>query len=253
MTTTTRRRLSGMPEHVVSTPFMVEGIDTASTVLNTRAIGLFDGPVGTGKTTTAEWVASQLQVPTINLTMPPRPLKLTALRKIVRALSGDEYGASGDALEDAAVNLLRDWDGLLIVDEVQTIGGQGISELRYIHDVTRESFGLLLVGNGVEAAIRTQPALDDRVLVRARFQRLTGDDLTTVLHELDPRLKRTAAGILTRVDQRHCRGKLRGWSQILLLLDTDYPEATRIDGALADELLLRIDRREIIDNTDEDA
>jgi hypothetical protein len=248
----TRRRLSGMPDTVVETPFLLEGIDTASTILETQAIGLFDGPVGTGKTTTAEWVASQQQAPTINLVMPPRPLKLTALRKIVRALSGDNYGSSGDALEDAAIELLKDWGGLLIVDEVQTIGGQGISELRYIHDVTRESFGLLLVGNGVEAAIRTQPALDDRVLVRARFQRLTGDDLLTVLHDLDPRLKRTATGILGRLDQRHCRGRLRDWSQILLLLDTDYPEAKRIDGALADELLLRVDRREIADSLDED-
>lgn len=248
-----RRRLSGMPEHVIDTPFLVEGVETAYTVLRTQAIGLFDGPLGTGKTTTAEWVASQLDAPTVNLTMPPRPLKLAALRKIVWALSGDEFGGSGDALENAAVKLLRDWNGLLIVDEVQTIGGQGISELRYIHDVTRESFGLLLVGNGVEAAIRTQPALDDRILVRARFQRLTGDDLTTVLHNLDPRLQRTPAGILTRIDQRHCRGKLRGWAQILLLLDTDYPDATRIDGALADEVLLRIDRREILDPADEDA
>ncbi|MCF6733633.1 ATP-binding protein [Blastococcus sp. KM273129] len=247
-----RRRLSGMPETVVNTPSLLEGIDTAATVLDTQAIGLFDGPVGTGKTTTAEWVASQQQAPTINLVMPPRPAKLTALRKIVRALTGDVYDASGDALEDAAIDLLRDWNGLLIVDEVQTIGGQGISELRYIHDVTRESFGLLLVGNGVEAAIRTQPALDDRILVRAHFQRLTGEDLITVLHDLDPRLKRTAAGILARLDQRHCRGRLRDWSQILLLLDTDYPEATRISGALADELLLRVDRHEIIDATDQD-
>ncbi|WP_236826143.1 MULTISPECIES: ATP-binding protein [unclassified Blastococcus] len=241
-----------MPETVVTTPFLIEGVDTADTVLRNQAIGLFDGPVGTGKTTTAEWVASQQEVPTINLTMPPRPAKLTALRKIVRALSGDDFDASGDALEDAAIDLLRDWNGLLIVDEVQTIGGQGISELRYIHDVTRESFGLLLVGNGVETAIRTQPALDDRVLVRARFQRLTGDDLMTVLHDLDPRLKRTAAGILARLDQRHCRGRLRDWSQILLLLDSDYPEATRIDGALADELLLRVDRRDIVDSSDQD-
>lgn len=247
-----RRRISGMPETVVTTPFLIEGVDTADTVLRNQAIGLFDGPVGTGKTTTAEWVASQQEVPTINLTMPPRPAKLTALRKIVRALSGDDFGASGDALEDAAIDLLRDWSGLLIVDEVQTIGGQGISELRYIHDVTRESFGLLLVGNGVETAIRTQPALDDRILVRARFQRLTGDDLTTVLHDLDPRLKRTAGGILARLDQRHCRGRLRDWSQILLLLDSDYPEATRIDGTLADELLLRVDRRDILDSTDQD-
>ena len=249
----TRRRLSGMPDTVVETPFLLEGIDTAHTVLINQAIGLFDGPVGTGKTTTAEWVASQQQAPTINLVMPPRPAKLTALRKIVRALSGDNYDASGDALEDAAIDLLTDWEGLLIVDEVQTIGGQGISELRYIHDVTRESFGLLLVGNGVEAAIRTQPALDDRVLVRARFQRLAGEDLITVLHDLDPRLKRTATGIIGRLDQRHCRGRLRDWSQILLLLDTDYPEAKRIDGGLADELLLRVDRREIADSTDEDA
>lgn len=248
-----RRPISGMPITVVETPFLLEGIDVASTVLATQAIGLFDGPVGTGKTTTAEWVASQQQAPTINLTMPPRPAKLTALRKIVRALSGDDYGVSGDALEDAAIDLLKDWGGLLIVDEVQTIGGQGISELRYIHDLTRESFGLLLVGNGVENAIRSQPALDDRVLVRARFQRLTGDDLIEVLHELDPRLKRTATGILARIDQRHCRGRLRNWSQILVLLDVDYPDATRIDGALADELLIRVHRRDIVDGTDEDA
>jgi hypothetical protein len=247
-----RRRLSGMPEHVIDTPSLVEGVETAYTILRNQAIGLFDGPVGTGKTTTAEWVASQQEIPTVNLTMPPRPAKLTALRKIVRALSGDIYDGSGDALEDAATDLLRDWNGLLIVDEVQTIGGQGISELRYIHDVTRASFGLLLVGNGVETAIRTQPALDDRILVRARFQRLTGEDLMRVLHDLDPRLKRTAAGILARVDQRHCRGRLRGWSQILLLLDSDYPEVTRIDGALADELLLRVDRRDIADSTVED-
>ena len=38
----TLRRISGMPDHVVDTPFLVEGIDTASTIIETHTIGLFD-------------------------------------------------------------------------------------------------------------------------------------------------------------------------------------------------------------------
>ncbi len=246
----TKRRLAGMPDRVVTTPYLAEGVAVAYSAAQTDSIGLFDGPVGTGKTTALEWSLSNLDRPTAFVTMPPKVFPLTALQHITRALTGEKQDGGLRELQDLAIDLLTGWHGLLAVDEVQTIGTAGMAQLQYLHDMSGETFGLLLVGHGTEAAIAPNATLNSRTIERAVFRRLEGDDLLDVLADLDDRLARSSPGVLARVDHKHCAGRLRNWSAVLTMLDRYHPDADRLTGRTADDVLLRLRRPRLADPLD---
>lgn len=83
------------------------------------------------------------------------------------------------------INILLDRQYTLVFDEVDYVTGdrKAIEMLRDIHDIT----GTIIVFIGMEDAERKlnrYPHLNDRVMERIRFDKLTLEDIRTAAHEL---------------------------------------------------------------------
>jgi hypothetical protein len=235
-----RRRLAGMPENVVNTPCLTEAVDVAYSVARNCTIGLFDGPVGTGKTTAARWAMDAMQTPFSYVIIPSRRRPLAGLKAICKSLTGEQQSGDTEALENIALEYLTGWGGLLVVDEAASLGTSGMAQFQYLHDASEESFGLLFVGHGTQQRIRPNATLDDRIVDRAMFYRLDGQELLAVLRDMDPRLANTPKAVLARLDNRLCDGVLRSWSKVLLHLDERHPAAEKITPEIAEDLLVRL-------------
>jgi replication-associated recombination protein RarA len=209
-------------DRLFPTSHLRDGCLIGEVVLEKNSIGLFDGPPGTGKTTTAEWIAGEADRPVAFVTMPARPSPLDILRLIILEVSGVAPSAR-DTKFDMEQTLLNDllpgWNGLLIVDEVQNLATEAIEELRFLHDRMRRSFAVILVGYRAEEKITSQPALSSRVSNRVHFRALVGDELMECVRHLDPRFAASPVAILRHIDDRCARGNLRIWTHLAEDLD----------------------------------
>ena len=135
-----------LPPGIVGTPSLQRGAIVAQSALSTLDIGMLDGPPGTGKTQTAEIIAACAGVDVVTVTMPYRPAPHALLRLVIQGFTGDIPDGMQAHLINDAIACLRNWGGLLIVDEVQNAGTPGIQTLRHLHDDSRCKFAMLLVG-----------------------------------------------------------------------------------------------------------
>ena len=122
-------------------------------------------------------------------------------------------------MEEECASLLRDWPGLLIVDEVQNAGTPGIQTLRYLHDRSGCTFALLLVGWQALRAIQEHPDLESRIIAKVGFTPLTGDTLIAFLHDSDPRYRATPTAVLRHINDVYAGGNLRHWNYLARALD----------------------------------
>lgn len=208
-----------LPEGVVLTPPLKTGIIGARMVLGSNRIGLFDGPPGTGKTTAATVIAGLAHRPIAQVTLPYRPASLDVLRLVLQQLTGRLGTGTRSEMEEESTTLLRDWNGLLIVDEVQNAGAPGIQTLRYLHDRSGCNFALLLVGWKALATIKEHPDLDSRVISKVVFKPLNGPELIDFLRESDERFVATSAAVLQRINDTYAHGNLRHWNYLSRALD----------------------------------
>lgn len=213
---------------LVKTPYVDEATLRLDLVSADRQVALIDGPCGTGKTTTVEWYADQSGQPAPVVMMPPTIRGADALRHIGRRVCGHEMTDGPVAMQEEVIEALTDSGGLLIVDEVQNLGAQGIAMLRYLHDRTRRhgrhAFSLVLVGYGVGKVIAKRPELASRVLSSLYFAPLRGGQLTDYLHQRDPRLAASVPAALVKLNSTYAGGLLRRWEHVLRAVDALHLE-----------------------------
>lgn len=232
-----------VPDRLAQTGYHVLGEAAVEMAVSDRAIVVFDGLPGLGKTTTARHAASQIGRPSAVVLMPPKPLPLGMLRLTYLALTGTTPKGGRTALEDEILLELADWDGLLVVDEAQNLRQTGLAELMYLHERSGRSFAMLLVGHGIEDELTSVPPLDDRVLLRVRFRPLVGVELLETVGALDPRLAGALDRHLVSLDQRYCAGRLRGWNKVVRLLDMVVRPGEALDDNTVNELVELLTRR----------
>ena len=181
---------------------------------------MLDGPPGTGKTQTAEIIAACAGVDVVTVTMPYRPAPHALLRLVIQGFTGDIPDGMQAHLINDAIACLRNWGGLLIVDEVQNAGTPGIQTLRHLHDDSRCKFAMLLVGWNALSIVRQHPDLDSRIKARTIFETLRGTDLSDFINQFDNRLKATPVPVIRSLNDRYAMGNIRAWSKIAGTMDS---------------------------------
>lgn len=230
-------------EHpLVRTPSFRSAATAMTSLLARNKIGLIDGPPGTGKTTFAQWAAEKCDRPSAIAVMPENPAPLDLLRISITAVTGhNPTGDNKTEMEAELSSALGEWQGLLILDEVQNVRVKGLTEARYIHDIARPRFPLLLVGYGAMEAVRENSPLDSRIRLRRTFRELSGQDLFDTVRAIDDRLNEVPDDVLRYADDRFARGKLRQWVDLIeTLQDWGVTTATRADF---DDAIVSIDEQ----------
>lgn len=216
---------------LVKTPSFRRAQSAMSTILKRNQIGLIDGPPGTGKTTFAQWAAEKCGRACAVAAMPENPAPNDFLRVSIVAVTGhNPTGHNKTEMEAELVAALGDWQGLLILDEIQNVGLRGLTEARYIHDTCRPKFPLMLVGWGASRTVRENAPLSDRIRQRRFFKPLRGEDLFTTVRAIDDRFTRVPDDVIRRADDRYAQGILRRWVALIETLeDWDLGTVTKHD------------------------
>lgn len=216
-------KLDGEP---VSTRWFDLGRSQAQVAIRLRGITTFDGASGTGKTTTAVSLARESPMRFVYLQLRHRAGTNEVAEAVYQALhNGHRLGTRASKrhyIEESTDSLCSGRLGL-IADEVHYIGVPGMILFAQMWESVRmytgEGFPLFLIGSEVNAAISSAPELDTRVIARASFHFLEGEDLLAAINTMDSRCAATPDRRLLDVDKACCRGRLRLWRTFMRIVN----------------------------------
>lgn len=211
----------GLTTGLAKTLLFKRGVMTAQLVMKGNGIAAIEGVPGTGKTTCARYVAATAKRPCAIATMPHRPAPLDLLRHTYREVTGFQSAKNVTRfeLQSELLEILADWRGVLIVDELQNTEASAMQELVWLYEETQHAFGLVIVGSTVLTAVKRHPQLATRIMGAVTFAPLRDQELLDTLAELDPRLRDTGRERLLRHDEKCARGLMRTWVKTIEWLD----------------------------------
>ncbi len=212
----------------VSTPCFDTGCDAATMAYRMRSIITFNGPSGTGKTTTAVSAVKNLPMRFIYVKLRHRAGTKEVATAIHAALhpmqplrgrvrEADYIDSCVDALSPGTIGI--------IADEVHYVGVPGLIMLAQlwesVQNLTGTGFPMLLVGSDVNAAAGAAPELATRLTGGVNFGPLHDDELLDVLGSIDERCAATKPTLLKKVNKVYARGLLRYWSTFIKVMNLD--------------------------------
>lgn len=211
-------RLDGPP---ASTPYFDDAFLKLQLAFSHDAIVAVDGEPGTGKTTCLVYAAENQDRPAAIVTMPHRPSPLDLLRLTHQAVIGEvpNRRASRYELGNDLLDRLKEWRGVLAVDELQNCFVEALQQLVWLHEASGACFSLACVGSGVVEATARYPQLRSRMLTTATFHRLEGDVLVEALGKIHTTFAETDPALLHQHDVLLCRGLLREWAKTATVID----------------------------------
>jgi hypothetical protein len=215
----------------VRTPLFDFGRDQADFGVALGGIVTFDGPSGTGKTTTTTVAATESRIRFVYTKLRHGARTKETAEALFTALHPHESlgrRKERELISDCADALMPGNVGV-IADEVHRIGLPGMLLLCSVWDSvkneTGRGFPLFLVGCKVHSAIATVEELDTRVLTRANFHPLPTEDVLPVVQAMSDRCAATPVGRLEQVDKLWARGNLRKWRTFISLTSLDATKA----------------------------
>jgi hypothetical protein len=211
----------GLETDLAETSYFREGVLMARGVLATNGILAIDGVPGTGKTTCARFVAQTSDRPVALIRMSHKPAPLELLRRTYLAITGVKAGKRDTRfdLQEDLLDLLNDWDGVLIVDELQNSEANAMQELTWLYEESDHDFGLVVVGTNVTNAVLKYPQLETRIMGEHTFHPLRGQALISAVRALDDRFADADVSVLGEHNEAVCAGLLRRWVQTVRWLN----------------------------------
>ena len=201
---------------VVATEQLMDVRAMVAEVFQARAMAAIHGAAGTGKSFAVEqtlldlrprdWVWTDFRC---------RPTLLDVRHALHRAMDLGQR-LRGDAFEiDMALKaVLSERPRLVVIDESQWLNREGFEYLRHLHDDPETQFSLLFVGGaGCYEVLRREPMLDSRLYAHIRFERLSLDQVLSIVPVYHPIYAGVADELVILVDQRCTHGNFRNWAK----------------------------------------
>lgn len=201
---------------VATAPFAI-ALENARGVLRRRAISLFWGDPGLGKSVAARAVEQRHgaeRIAHLKLTTRPNPRLLA--NWITRALTGVEHDETRwQAAETLKLVLTERDDWLIVIDEAQNLSLECIEWLRWLHEELPGTFALLLVGGPqVGPRLARSPQLLRRIFQPTPFRRLDESSVVDAMRFFHPIYEGADEELIIAADRRHCHGNFGSWAQV---------------------------------------
>ena len=189
------------------------------------------GRGGTGKTFTVDdYFARNPALDLVKIHLEAKVRGNGFLRRLVEELGGKpDPSWDGQRLMKELRALVGPRRLYVYVDEADLLNRDSLRQIRYLRDQRDLHIAWVLVGTTFANAYRLVPELWSRVTRRVTFDSLAGDALTGALAAYHPFLAAADPAILARIDEEHCQGNWRVWSEVLPDL-LDYAARLETDG-----------------------
>lgn len=220
----------------VSLPFHTDLEEAVEEMTAVSGMVIVDGPSGSGKTYGTQRACAATGVSTVTLRLGPRPGTAKVVRAIFAQLTGTAPPRMADTTERQVEELLAEQSRILVVDEAQKLGRDGVDQLVHLLEHPQAQFTLVLVGARLLQRLADHEEFLGRAGRTVLFQRLRDDALVEYLTAYHPLLARTAPDLLRHIDNRRFRGNLRRWAQFTHAAynRVDDPSTDSIDSAVAE-------------------
>lgn len=228
---------------VVNTPDFALALENMRYVVRRRAISLFYGEPGLGKSLAAAAVVESMANGdglVIKLTTQPNPKVLA--NRMLEEITGVEHDYTRWDAARAIKRELRQRPRLVVVDEAQNLDTVSIEWLRWLHEEIPGCLTLLLVGGPqLRACLRRSPQLVRRIFQPSAFRVLPAESVTATIRSFHPIYHAADEALIADVDRRHCHGNFGHWAQLSITAyemcrDSDQPTIT---PAIADIAMRR--------------
>lgn len=201
---------------VVRTADLALALENMRYVQRRRAISLFFGDSGVGKSVAAQAVASGFadgEGCILKLTTRPNPRTLanTILERLTGVWHDETRWQGARTLEHE----LRERPRSVIVDEAQNLSLECIEWLRWLHEEVPGRLMLLFVGGPqVRARLLRSPQMARRIFQPTAFHALPAESVIPTVRAFHPIYQHASDELIADIDRRHCRGNFGHWARL---------------------------------------
>lgn len=240
------KHLSGLPGEIqtVATQGFRKTMFVVEQAIDNNEIAVVFGAAGLGKTFAVDHTIRSATMECLWVQVGPSPSPKEVTSRLLHTITGKWPKGPQYELTDHLVELLVDEPRIVVIDEAQHFGKQGLEQIRFLHDKADGRFPLILIGGkSLHKVIRSNAQLADRVGGWVRFETIGGPNLHSILDAYHPVFRNTQRQLLDAIDREYGRGVFRKWARVLkeclpLVEASDSPD--RITQDVAGRVLPRL-------------
>lgn len=216
------RHLPGLDDaNVVRTKTTAFAELNLASAIDRNGIAVVHGAPGNGKTFTVDQFLDRHRVPGGRpvhwLDMPPAPAPKEVTVRLLSAIGVPHR--TRDSQFELTDQLVPELTGrIVVIDEAQNLRQASLQQVRYLHDMGRASWALVLVGSTVDEAMNRAPELGSRVSARIQFAPLEDQALLRAIRAWHPLMETIEPKFLLQLDSTYGYGNWRRWGQLLSAL-----------------------------------